>query len=183
MDEWEIDEQRKIGKQLMIINILKSSYCDNQLSDVNFEDLVEWSDLDSEEINLLIEVYNKLRFSSLTQCAAIGYTEGKPAEYCEFIYILYNQLGKIIFGVSESNIQYYKNLKTSIVNRISLCFENRLPDEYTNELAIDDAMAYFKEFVVSTVYYIIECGIDISIVKKCLDKIFMMENIFNNETK
>ena len=99
MDEWEIDEQRKIGKQLMIINILKSSYCDNQLSDVNFEDLVEWSDLDSEEINLLIEVYNKLRFSSLTQCAAIGYTEGKPAEYCEFIYMLYNQLGKIIFGV------------------------------------------------------------------------------------
>ena len=108
----EIEKQRKIGKQLMVVGIIQSANKKAKRGGCSFIErskIAEWAELEVAEINQLVECCVKIDPFNIACSAAMAYTrEHKLSSECYgFLISVFYRCGNFIWNVQDNK----KNIK------------------------------------------------------------------------
>lgn len=174
MKDLDVEKQRKIGKQQMVVKIIKSEN-ESVVSFVSKDEIAAWSDMTKAEIELIMDYCKRLDNRKLAVNAAREYEFGNSGdgEVNSYAYLLHlfswfgrNILKESVRDIIMKNIGLIANANYDMFHddweNIQICDEMR-----TAEFA-KTAMEYYIRFTVKTIREAFSEGYDWDVIKEML---------------
>ncbi len=178
MDRKEIERQRKIGKQLMLVNIIhveNDKVIHGYFSFLSRDSLAEWASLSSEEMDTFFYICRTLDpYERLTSAACI-YDHIHNSEYGRnsyfFAFFTYLKLGATLLQyLDPEDIPDYcqRTSLTNFTNYQEKWGDHPVSDQYSDPVVLQSVLRNYIEFFVKIVHEAIELNYDWDVIKAML---------------
>lgn len=172
MELIEMEQQRRIGKQLMIVNIIKNESAKVRKGGCSFIDrsqVAAWAEISEEEMETLYEQYNLLNPYNIARAAAKEYTKEMSVDYCVFFSMFFYKMSGMAFMSSiGENRNYYEKYVNKVVDDVFEIDELDISEETYSIAALSKALSYFQEYVIVNINKELNAGLDVAVAKSML---------------